>query len=151
MKQAIQERFILDVLAHYTTVPSYYKLAKTIEDDPEFDSKKAKKKLARYVQGHDHAIQLKAEIMVDHFHDNVLAKGKIGAQARAMIVLMASSGRFNISMPSIKRSTQGIALIAIVAFSGEHDFGSGKVTKQHLTSSHHIRLQKKLRKIPTAS
>ena len=43
MKQAIQEKFILDVLAHYTTVPSYYKLAKTIEDDPEFDSKKPRK------------------------------------------------------------------------------------------------------------
>ena len=71
MKQAIQEGFILDVLAHYTPVTSYYKLAKTIEDDPEFDAKKARKKLRRFVEGHDHAIRLKAEIMVDHFHDQV--------------------------------------------------------------------------------
>jgi type I site-specific restriction-modification system R (restriction) subunit len=68
MKQAIQERFILDVLAHYTPVKSYYKLIKKVEDDPEFDVKKAQKKLRRFVEGHQHAIRLKAEMMVDHFH-----------------------------------------------------------------------------------
>ena len=56
MKQAIQEGFILDVLKHYTPVKSYYKLAKTVEGDPEFDVKKARKKLRRYVEGHEHAI-----------------------------------------------------------------------------------------------
>ena len=86
MKQAIQERFILDVLAHYTPVKSYYKLAKTVEDDPEFDVKKARKRLRRFVEGHDHAIRLKAEIMMDHFHDQVLAQGRIGGEARAMVV-----------------------------------------------------------------
>ena len=75
MKQAIQEGFILDVLEHYTPVASYYRLAKTVEDDPEFDVRKAQKKLRRYVEGHDHAIRLKAEIMVDHFHEQVLAQG----------------------------------------------------------------------------
>ena len=74
MKQAIQEGFILDVLEHYTPVTSYYKLAKTVPDDPEFDTRKAQKKLRRYVEGHDHAIRLKAEIMVDHFHEQVLAQ-----------------------------------------------------------------------------
>ena len=72
MKQAIQEGFILDVLSHYTPVDSYYKLVKTVEDDPEFDTKRAKKKLRRYVESNDHAIRLKAEIMVDHFHEQVL-------------------------------------------------------------------------------
>ena len=86
MKQAIQEGFILDVLAHYTPVASYYRLAKTVEDDPEFDVKKAQKKLRRFVEGHDHAIRLKAEIMVDHFHEQVIAKNKIGGSARAMVV-----------------------------------------------------------------
>ena len=81
MKQAIQEGFILDVLAHYTPVESFYKLAKVVEDDPEFDTKKASKKL-RVVEGQEHAIRLKAEIMVDHFHDQVLAKNMIGGQAR---------------------------------------------------------------------
>ena len=86
MKQAIQEGFILDVLAHYTPVASYYRLAKTVEDDPEFDVKKAQKKLRRFVEGHDHAIRLKAEIMVDHYYEQVLAKNKIGGAARAMVV-----------------------------------------------------------------
>ena len=59
MKQAIEEGFILDVLKSYTPVDSYYKLVKTVESDPEFDTKRAKKKLRRYVESHDHAIQLK--------------------------------------------------------------------------------------------
>src|SRR5204862_6709019 len=86
MKQAIEERFILDVLKTYTPVDSYYKLVKKIESDPEFDTKRAKKKLRRYVESHDHAIRLKAEIMVDHFHDQVMALNKIGGKARAMVV-----------------------------------------------------------------
>ena len=59
MKQAIQEGFILDVLKNYTPVNSYYKLVKTVEDDPEFDTKRARKKLRRYVESHDHAIRAK--------------------------------------------------------------------------------------------
>ncbi len=74
MKQAVQERFILDVLEHYTPVDSYYRLIKKTERDPEFDTKRAKKKLRRYVESHDHAIRLKAEVMVDHFHEQVLAE-----------------------------------------------------------------------------
>ena len=66
MKQAIDEGFICDVLKNYTPVDSDYKLVKTVEDDPEFDSKRANKKLRRYVESHDHAIRLKSEIMVDH-------------------------------------------------------------------------------------
>lgn len=86
MKQAIQEGFILDVLANYVTVQSYYKLIKVIEDDPEFDTARASKKLRAYVEGHDYAIRTKADIIVDHFHNQVLAKRKIGGKARAMVV-----------------------------------------------------------------
>ena len=100
MKQAIQEGFILDVLKSYTPVDSYYKLVKKIEDDPEFDTKKAQKKLRRYVESHDHAIRLKAEIMVDHFHDQVMAPNKIGGQARAMVVRAALIAPSNISTRS---------------------------------------------------
>ncbi|MGH8190293.1 MAG: hypothetical protein ACREP2_02480, partial [Rhodanobacteraceae bacterium] len=86
MKQAIQEHFILDVLASYTPVDSYYRLIKKIEDDPEFDARRAEKKLRRYVESHEHAIRRKAEIMVDHFHEQVIARNKIGGEARAMVV-----------------------------------------------------------------
>jgi type I restriction enzyme R subunit len=122
MKQAIEESFILDVLKAYTPVDSYYRLVKKIEDDPEFDTKKAKKKLRRYVESHDHAIRLKAEIMVDHFHEQVLAAGKIGGQARAMVVTSGIERAvqyfhaFKAYLAERKSPYQ-----AIVAFSGEHD------------------------------
>lgn len=86
MKQAIQEGFILDVLANYVPVDSYYKLIKTVEDDPEFDAKRASKKLRAYVEGQDHAIMAKSTIMVDHFLSQVIAKRKINGEARAMVV-----------------------------------------------------------------
>ena len=86
MKQTIQEGFILDMLANFTPISSYYKLAKTIEDDPEFDSRKAKKKLRRFVEGQEHAIRRKAEIMVDHFLDQAIRRKKVGGEARAMVV-----------------------------------------------------------------
>jgi type I restriction enzyme R subunit len=133
MKQAIQEGFILDVLRHYTPVESYYKLVKKVEGDPEFDTKRARKKLRRYVESHEYAIQLKAEIMVDHFHEQVLALNKIGGQARAMVV---TSG--------IERAIQYYHAIrdymterkspyrAIVAFSGEHDYGGVRVSEASL-------------------
>ena len=77
MKQAIQEGFILDVLASYTTVDRYFNLVKSIEDDPEFDSRRAQRKLRRYVEGHEYAVHTKAEIMVDHFHESVFLPEKI--------------------------------------------------------------------------
>ena len=133
MKQAIQEGFILDVLAHYTPVESYYKLAKTIEDDPEFDANKARKKLRRYVEGHDHAIRLKAEIMVDHFHDKVLAQRKIGGEARAMVVtngIERALQYFHAVRDYLKERKSRYR--AIVAFSGEHNFGGAQVSEASL-------------------
>jgi type I restriction enzyme R subunit len=149
MKQAIQEGFILDVLKSYTPVASYYKLVKTVEADPEFDTRKAQKKLRRYVEGHDHAIRLKAEIMVDHFHDQVIALGKIGGQARAMVV---TSG--------IQRAIQYYSAIrdylqerkspyrAIVAFSGEHEYGGVKVTEASLNGFPSSQIADKIQEEP---
>ena len=149
MKQAIQEGFILDVLAHYTPVASYYRLAKTVEDDPEFDVQKAQKKLRRFVEGHDHAIRLKAEIMVDHFREQVLAKNKIGGAARAMVV---TNG--------IERAIQYFHAIrdylhvrkspyrAAVAFSGEPEFGGQKVTEASLNGFPSGQIAQKIQEDP---
>ncbi|MHC1781952.1 MAG: type I restriction endonuclease subunit R [Anaerolineaceae bacterium] len=130
MKQAIQEGFILDVLARYTPINSYYKLIKKIEGDPEFDVKRARKKLRHYVESHDHAIRLKAEIMVDHFHEQVIALNKIGGQARAMVVTSGIERALQyhsaISSYLIERKSP---YKAIVAFSGEHEFGGAKVSE----------------------
>jgi type I restriction enzyme R subunit len=133
MKQAIEEGFILDVLKSYTPVDSYYKLVKKIEGDPEFDTKKAQKKLRRYVESHDHAIRLKAEIMVDHFHEQVMAAGKIGGQARAMVVTSGIERAiqyfhaFKAYLVERKSPYQ-----AIVAFSGEHDYRGARVSEVSL-------------------
>ena len=133
MKQAIQEGFILDVLRHYTPVKSYYKLAKTVEDDPEFDVRKARKKLRRYVEGHDHAIRLKSEIMVDHFHAQVLSHGRIGGKARAMVVtngIERAVQYFHAIRDYLKERKSRYQ--AIVAFSGEHEYGGTKVSEPTL-------------------
>jgi type I restriction enzyme R subunit len=133
MKQAVDEGFILDVLGCYVPVESYYKLIKTVDADPEFDTKRAKKKLRAFVEGHDHAISVKAEIMASHFLEQVIALRKIGGEARAMVVC-----------GSIKRAIQYYHAIskyldenggqykAIVAFSGEHNYGGAQVSESSL-------------------
>ena len=133
MKQAIQEGFILDVLKNYTPVDSYYRLVKTVPGDPEFDTKRASKKLRRYVESHDHAIRLKAEIMVDHFHEQVIALNKIGGRARAMVVtsgIQRAIQYFHAVRDYLKERKSPYR--AIVAFSGEHEYGGEKVTEATL-------------------
>ena len=61
MKQAIEEGFILDVLKYYTSIESYYKLVKKIEDDPTYDKVKANKKLKKYVESNVYTINEKAK------------------------------------------------------------------------------------------
>lgn len=133
MKQAIQEGFILDVLKNYTPVESYYRLAKTVEDDPLFDAKKAQKKLRRYVESHEHAIREKAEIMVDHFHAQVIGHRKIGGQARAMVItngIVRAIQYFHAFKDYLKERKSPYE--PIVAFSGEHEYGGKKVTEATL-------------------
>ena len=133
MKQAIQEGFIIDVLEHYTPVDSYYRLVKMVKGDPEFDTKRAGKKLRRYVEDNDHAIRLKAEIMVDHFHERVAGLHKIGGQARAMVV--TSSVQRAISYFYAIRdylAERKSPYRAIAAFSGEHEHDGAKVTEASL-------------------
>jgi type I restriction enzyme R subunit len=149
MKQAIQQGFILDVLQHYTPADSYYRLVKTVPGDPEYDVKKARKKLRRYVESHDHAIRLKGEIMVDHFHEQVIGLNKIGGRARAMVVT-----------GSIERAIQYFHAIrdyleerkspyrAIVAFSGEHDYGGTRVSGASLKGFPSNQIADKIREEP---
>lgn len=122
MKQAIEEGFIMDVLQNYTTYQSYYALLKKIEDDPEYDKKKAQKKLKAYVEGHEHAIKKKAILIVQHFMENVIRKKRMGGLAKAMLV---TSSRAN-AVKYKKAFDEYLHKInspykAIVAFSGEVD------------------------------
>ena len=133
MKQAIQEGFIIDVLENYTPIKSYYKLIKSVEDDPQYDSKRAKKKLRKYVESNDHAIKLKAEIMVDHFHEQVIVKNKIGGKARAMVITNGIQRAIQYYF-AIKKYLEECKLPykAIVAFTGEPEYNDQKVTEASL-------------------
>ncbi|MDY3013006.1 MAG: type I restriction endonuclease [Clostridiales Family XIII bacterium] len=120
MKQAIQEGFILDVLKYYTPISSYYKLMKTVEDDPMFDKKRAQKKLRSFVESDTYTVSQKAQMMVEHFHEQVISKGKIGGQARAMVVT-ASIPRCIAYYYAINKclADRHSPYKTIVAFSGE--------------------------------
>ncbi|MCY4331703.1 MAG: type I restriction endonuclease subunit R [Cyanobacteria bacterium MAG CAR1_bin_15] len=147
MKQAIQEGFILDVLRHYTPVSSYYKLAKTVADDPKFDARKAHKKLRRYVEGHQHAIRHKAEIMVDHFLEQVIARRKIGGKARAMVVtngIERAIQYFHAIRDTLKQRKSPYR--AIVAFSGE--YGDEKLTEATLNGFPSARIADRFQEEP---
>ncbi|WP_188236011.1 type I restriction endonuclease subunit R [Sphingopyxis sp. LK2115] len=149
MKQAIQEGFILDVLKHYTPVDSYYRLMKTVEDDPKFDTKRAQKKLRKYVESHDHAIRKKAEIMVDHFHDQVMAYRKIGGAARAMVItngIQRAIQYFHAFQEYLKERKSPYQ--AIVAFSGEHEYGGQKVTEATLNGFPSSQIEELIQKDP---
>ena len=149
MKQAIQEGFILDVLKHYTPVASYYRLMKTIEDDPAFDADKARRKLRRYVESHEHAIRRKAEIMIDHFHDQVIARRKVGGRARAMVAtggIDRAIRYFHAFERYLKERKSPWR--AIVAFSGEHEYGGGSVTEASLNGFPSGRIEERIREDP---
>ena len=84
MRQAIEEEFILDVLRHYTTYETYFKLLKTCENDPAVKRKRAARALARFLKLHPHNIAQKTEVMVEHFQN--VTRHKIGGRAKAMVV-----------------------------------------------------------------
>ena len=130
MKQAIEEGFIMDVLEHYTTYTSLYKIVKAISEDPMFDKKEAQKKLRAFVEGQPETIQQKAAIIVEHFHTQVIDKGKVGGQARAMVVtssiLRAIEFYYEIKRLLEERKSP---YKAIVAFSGSKNYGGKDVTE----------------------
>ena len=130
MKQAIEEGFIMDVLKNYTTYTSYYKVIKAIKEDPEFEKKQAQKKIRAFVEGQPQTIHQKAAIMVEHFHTQVIDKGKVGGQARAMVVTSSIMRAIEFYY-EIKRllEERKSPYKAIVAFSGTKEYGGKEVSE----------------------
>ncbi|CAN5419327.1 type I restriction endonuclease subunit R [soil metagenome] len=120
MKQAIEEGFILDVLANYTTYKSYYEIEKSIEDNPLFDTKKAQKKLRAYVERDRRTIGTKAEIMVEHFVSKVYNTKKLKGKAKAMVITqdIQSAVRYHQAIQNILKE-KGNPFKVVVAFSGK--------------------------------
>lgn len=120
MKQAIEEGFILDVLANYTTYKSYYEIEKSIEDNPLFDTKKAQKKLRAYVERDKRTIATKAEIIMEHFISKVYNTKKLKGKAKAMVITqnIESAIRYYLAIKQILKDKGNPFKIAI-AFSGK--------------------------------
>ncbi len=117
MKQAIEEKFILDVLKNYTTYETYFGLLKKVEDDPEFDKKKAQRLMVGYVERHEHAIDKKVAIMVEHFEEKIASL--INCKAKAMVVTKSRlhAVRYKLAFDKYLKE-KGYAHKALVAFSG---------------------------------
>ena len=119
MRQAIEEKFILDVLQHYMTYDAYYKLEKAIEDDPELSAKQGSRKVASYASLHPTAIGQKVEIIIEHCRRHVMRE--LDGQAKAMIVTQSREHayRYYRSINNYIQDQEYTELGALVAFSGE--------------------------------
>lgn len=131
MKQAIEEGFILDVLKNYTTYNNYYKVYKTVEDNPLFESKKASRKIRTYVEGQEFPIRQKAEEIVNHFINN--SANKIDGKAKAMIVTSSimRAIEYYFAVKDILKVYKS-PYKALIAFSGEKEYMGKKVTESSL-------------------
>ena len=151
MKQAIQEGFILDVLKNYTTIDSWYKIAKKVEDDPMFDKKRAQKKLRSFVEGNPDVIAKKAAMMVDHFHEQIIAKKKLNGKSRAMVVT-ASIPRCIETYYAITKclADRHSPYKAIIAFSGECKYNGQEpaLTSAAMNGFPDAKIPKKFKKDP---
>ena len=149
MKQAIQEGFILDVLENYTSIRSYFNLVKKIDDDPEFDSGRAQRRLRHYVEGHEYAVRAKAEIMVDHFNESIFAPQLQGARARAMVVTDGVNRAIDyyLAMSQYIQEKE-LPFKAIIAFSGERDHNGQQVSESSLNGFPSNRIPKAIQQDP---
>ena len=130
MKQAIEERFILDVVANYTTYQSYYEIIKSSESNPEYNSEKAQKKIRRAVERNPKTIEAKAEVMMEHFDANLFRKHKLRNEAKALVVTFD----IECAIRYYKAITEIIArhklpYKALIAFSGEKQLGGKTYTE----------------------
>ncbi len=120
MKQAIEEGFILDVLANYTTYKSYYEIEKSVEGNPLFDTNKAQKKLRSFVEKHPETIASKAEIMLDHFLTKVHSAKKLKGKAKGMVVTQSIESAINYYFALQKLlAEKGNPFKIVIAFSGK--------------------------------
>ena len=144
MKQAIEEGFILDVLKGYTTYQSYYRIRKTITEDPLFERSQAMKKLRAYVESQPETVGEKAKVMVEHFH-NVTAH-KIGGEARAMVVTAGIERAIDYYYSFLKLlAERNSPYEVIVAFTGDFNYHGNTVNEALLNGFPSAQIEKKIK------
>lgn len=128
MRQAIEEGFILDVLQNYTTYKAYWSLLKKIQDDPNYDRSKAVRLMMSFVNMHEHTINKKVEVIVEHFINQV--QSRIGGHAKAMIVTRSRlhAVRYKQALDDYI-AAHGYAIKSLVAFSGKVKDGGIEYTE----------------------
>ncbi|MCM0612174.1 type I restriction endonuclease subunit R [Marinobacter sediminum] len=133
MKQAIEEGFILDVLANYTTYKGYYEIEKSIAENPLFDTKKAQKKLRAYVESSQQTIDTKAEIMLEHFIPQVVNTKKLKGKAKGMVVTqnIETAIRYHKAITRLLEKN-GNPFKALVAFSGTKEVDGIEYTEAEI-------------------
>lgn len=119
MRQAIEEKFILDVLLNYTPYATAWKIAHPNGEDQEVDSKQARTKLARWVRLHPHNISQKVEVIAEHFHEHV--RHLLGGQAKAMVVTSSrqEAVRYHLALKAYIKEKGYSDIHPLVAFSGK--------------------------------
>ncbi|WDL74207.1 type I restriction endonuclease subunit R [Helicobacter winghamensis] len=131
MKQAIEEGFILDVLKGYITYTSYYKIISSIDDDKEYDKRKANAKLRSYVTNHIATIEKKATIMIEHFFQNTCKR--IGGKAKAMVVTSSRENAIRYYLFFQKYLYENYPQYkALVAFSGDKEIDGESYSEAEL-------------------
>ena len=147
MKQAIEERFILDVLKYYTPYQSYYHIVKTAEDDPLFDKKRAQSILRTYVENQEYAVKEKAGIIVEHFHNSV--KNKIYGQGRAMVVTSSIHRAIEYYMAITKAlNARKSQYKAVIAFSGDSSYNRETLNEAKINGFPSAQIEKKFKRDP---
>ena len=133
MKQAIEEKFILDVLASYTTYKSYYEVQKSVEENPLFNTAKAQKKLKAFVEASPKTIEVKSRIIVDHFISNVWQTRKLKGKAKAMVVTrnIECAIRYFFAIRTALQEANAPFKV-LVAFSGEKTVDGIKYTEDSI-------------------
>lgn len=119
MKQAIEEGFILDVLANYTTYQTFYQINKEIEEDPRCKTSDAKRQIARFVELHETNIAQRIEVIVEHFRTSVMSE--LGGNAKAMVVTASRQGavKYRQALEDYITKKGYSDIHALVAFSGK--------------------------------
>lgn len=119
MKQAIEEGFILDVLANYVTYKTYYRINKEIQEDPEYQTNAAKRAIARFADLDDTNIGQRIEIIIEHFRTTVMQE--LDGQAKAMVVTASREAavKYRQAFENYVQRKGYNNIHALVAFSGK--------------------------------
>ena len=84
MRQAIEERFILNPLLCYTSYLDSYRIEKKKDDDTEYDSAQAQAAILNYVTTSPEVIDTKTQLMLDDFIER--RQNWLSGKAKAMII-----------------------------------------------------------------